>query len=61
MLLMLAQQRKLLFQKGACADVLQADGVQHSGRSLKQTRRRIAGHGLARKALGHEAAQPAQA
>ena len=56
-----AQLGEFLVQECAHADVLQADRIQHSGGSLKDARRRIARHGLARKPFHHEAAQLFQA
>ena len=47
-------------QKRRRADILQADGVQHSRGSFPQARRRIADHRLARQALYHKAAKLAQ-
>ena len=53
----LLQVRHLLLEKRLRADVLQADGVQHSCGSLPQTGRRIADHGLFRESLYDEAAE----
>ena len=47
---------ELLVDEGAHADVLQADGVDHAGGGLDDARRGVAGHRLAREALGDEAA-----
>src|SRR5208283_3036184 len=55
-----AEQWKFFFQERWRADVLQAYGVQHSGGGFEQTRMRITGHGLAREALGDEAAKAVQ-
>src|ERR1700690_1817150 len=55
-----AEFGKLVVHEGAGADVLQADGVQHSGGGFIQARRRVADQGLARKAFDHESAQPLQ-
>ena len=50
----LLEDGKLFFEEGARPDVLQSDGIEHSSRSFPQARRRIARHGLARKALDDE-------
>src|ERR1700690_2422186 len=55
-----AEFGKLVVHEGAGPDVLQADGVQHSGGGFIQARRRVADQGLARKAFDHESAQPLQ-
>ena len=41
------------------ADVFEADGVEHSRRCLRDSRRRIPDPRLERKALRHEASEPA--
>ncbi len=52
-----AQLGQLLFEKCRSSDVLQADGVEHSGGGFIETRRRIARHGLTRQAFHDKAAQ----
>ena len=53
----LAQFGKFFFDKGARADVLQSNGVEHARRGFVQTRRRIAGHRFRGESLDHEAAE----
>ena len=53
----LAQLGQLLIDKGARADILQSNRIEHPGRGFIKTRRRIARHGLGRKSLHHKAAQ----
>ena len=56
-ILSLTKQRQFFLHKGACADVLQANCVQHARCSLEKARRRIAGHRFARESLYYEPAQ----
>src|SRR5580692_883160 len=58
--LQLAQPGELFVDEGAGADVLQSDGIEHAGGGLVKARRGIAGHGLFRKSLHHEAAELVQ-
>ncbi len=51
MSLILRSSGKLLAQKRRYANVLQSDGVQHAGGGLEKSRRRIAGHRLARESF----------
>ena len=51
------QLGQLLVDKGARADILQSDGVEHARRRFVQTRRRIAGHRLRGQSLDHKAAE----
>ena len=60
MFLSLAQVRQFFFEERLCADVLQADRVQHARGGLPKARRRIADHRLPRQAFHHEAAQLAE-
>jgi hypothetical protein len=53
----LAEFGQLLFQKSRGTDVLQADGVEHSGGSFPEAWRRVADHGLAREAFDDESAE----
>ena len=55
-----AQLGQLFGDKGPDADVLQADGVDHAGPGLPDTRRRVAVHGLAGETLDHDAPQSGQ-
>ena len=57
---MLAQVRQFFIEKRLRPDILQADGIEHAGRSFPKTRRRIADHRFLRQALHHKAAQLAQ-
>src|SRR6202012_414049 len=50
------QWRQLGFKKCFDADILQSDGVDHASGGLDDARSLIAGHRLARKALGDESA-----
>src|SRR5437764_5617322 len=56
----LAQLGKLFVKKCAGANVLQANGIKHSGGGFIETRRRIADHGLTRESFDHEAAKLVQ-
>src|SRR5258708_11906534 len=51
---------QLAVNKRPGADVLQSDGVQHTGGGLVKAWRRIANKGFARQPLDHEAPQPLQ-
>ena len=53
----LPELRQLLCQERGRADVLEADGVEHAGSGLPQTRRRIANHRFAGETFDHESAQ----
>src|ERR1700688_3745674 len=55
-----AQLGKLLVNKSAGANVLQSDGIQHSGCGLVEARRGIADHGLTRETFDHEPAELVQ-
>ncbi len=55
-----AERGQLAFQVVVNANVLQADGVKHSGCRLHNARRVMAGHWLQRDALGDEPADPLQ-
>src|SRR5262249_2131271 len=55
--LFLAQRRKLFVKKGPRADVLQTDGIQHSGGGFEQSRRRITSHRFLGETLNDESAK----
>ena len=55
-----AQGGKLFGDERAHADILQADGVEHSGRRLAQARRRRARHGFEGQPFDDDAAEPVQ-
>jgi hypothetical protein len=56
----LAQPGQLLFHKSMHPDVLQPDGIHHSGGRLDDARACVPRHWLARQALGNERANPVQ-
>src|ERR1700733_12798255 len=53
----LSEPGHLFFEKSRSPDVLQTDGVEHTGCSLPQARRRIADHRFARESFDHEPSQ----
>src|SRR5580692_393776 len=53
----LPETRQLFFEERRGTDILQADGVEHSGGGFPQAWRRIADHRLARQAFDDEAAE----
>ena len=53
----LAQLGQLFIDKRARADILQSNGIEHSGGSFIKTRRWISRHGLGRESLHHETAE----
>src|SRR5580704_15039024 len=53
----LPEPRQLFFEECRCADILQANSVEHAGSGFPQAWRRIADHWLARQAFDDEASE----
>ena len=57
---LLAQRREFFGKECGRANILQADGIQHSGSGLIQARRRISGHRFLGETFDHQSAKPVE-
>src|SRR5438132_682704 len=58
--LLLPQRGEFFRKEGRRADILQPDGIQHSGGGFKQTRWRISGHRFLGETFDDESAEPVE-
>ena len=57
---LLPQRRKFFCEERRRANILQSNGIQHSGSGFKQARRRISRHRFFGETFDHESAEPVE-